>query len=241
MESSIIWLIKMILSHFLSDFALQKTNWVQDRNQKHYRSKYLYLHILITGLTTLLLVGFGYWKIMLFIMLTHYVIDLIKSYTGSSLTCFLIDQFIHLGIILGCWAITFHMMPTWDEWTIFYHTSKFWVFATAFFFLTYPSSIIIGQMTSKWSTYLGGSTSNSPTGLVNAGKYIGVIERLIICVLVYQNQYEAIGLLITGKSILRYNSANEEVKTEYLLVGTLISMSFAFAIGLSLKVLQVTF
>jgi hypothetical protein len=40
---------------------------------------------------------------------------------------------------------------------------------------------------------------------------------------------------MTGKSILRYGTAKEEVKTEYLLVGTLISMSIAFAIGLLLK------
>ena len=239
MESSIIWLVKMIFSHLLSDFGFQKTLWVEERNQKHFKSKFLYLHILVTATTALLLVGFYYWKIILLIALAHYFIDIAKSYAKPTFINFLIDQLAHLGIILGCWALTFNVGPSMAEIARFYHTNHFWVFATGFFFLTYPSSIIIAQATSVWSATLNPPATNSPanssTGLVNAGKYIGIIERVIICVLVYQNQYEAIGLLITGKSILRYNSSNEEIKTEYLLVGTLISISLAFAVGLALK------
>jgi len=138
--------------------------------------------------------------------------------------------------------------------THLYTEGTFWIVAIGAFFLTYPSASIIAKATKKWSDQIpiagaantGATATNSQatpaagTSLVRAGKYIGIIERLLICVLVYHEQYEAVGLLITAKSILRYNSANEEIKTEYLLVGTLLSISIAFAVGFVLKIVLKT-
>jgi hypothetical protein len=229
MEDSIIWLVKLILAHLVSDFWLQPTKWVEHRGQHKVKSKYLYLHVLVTGITALAFVGINYWQAVLFITLSHLVIDLIKAYLKKSFTNFVIDQLLHLLMIAICWMWIFeqHRLNIQSVYG-FYTDSKFWIFATCAFFLSFPSSIIIGQATRQW---------NVPAGLKNAGKYIGIIERLLICVLVYNGQYEAIGLLITGKSILRYNSSNEEVKTEYLLIGTLLSIFIAFSTGLVLRLM----
>jgi predicted neutral ceramidase superfamily lipid hydrolase len=227
MENSIIWLIKLLLAHLISDFWWQPSKWVKDKEQRKIRSKYLYLHILITGITALLFVGPAYWQVVLLITIIHGAIDLAKSYTKPSFLNFIIDQIAHLLVIIISWLIVFDKhQPGMQEVINFYQSSNFWIFAAAAFFLTLPSSIIIGQATKQWAV---------PAGLKNAGKYIGIIERVLICLLVYQGHYEAIGLLITGKSILRYNSSNEEVKTEYLLIGTLLSLFIAFAMGLALK------
>ena len=227
MDESIIWLLKLILAHLISDFALQPNSWVKDKEQHKIRSKFLYWHILVTGIIALLLVGLSYWEVVLAIMVSHWLIDVLKSYTKNSFLTFAADQLLHLAVIVTSWMILFKQhQPNVDALAAFYNTSRFWIFATSAFFLTVPSSIIIGQATRQWAV---------PMGLKNAGKYIGIIERVLICLLVYQGHYEAIGLLITGKSILRYNSKNEEVKTEYLLIGTLLSLLIAFAVGLGLK------
>jgi magnesium-transporting ATPase (P-type) len=227
MEVSVIWLVKLILAHLVSDFWWQSAKWVRDREERKIRSQYLYLHILVTGATALLFLGFTYWKIVLFIAILHGLTDLLKSYLKANFTYFVIDQLLHLLVIFLSWIMVFdEHRPNIQTLINFYQNGRFWVFATAVFFLTIPASIIIGYATKQWAV---------PAGLKNAGKYIGIIERLIICVLVYLGQYEAIGLLITGKSILRYNSTNEEAKTEYLLVGTLLSISIAFAVGFVLK------
>lgn len=240
MANNIIWLVKMILAHLISDFLLQKDSWIADRIARKVKSKYLYWHIIITALTALLLVGFAYWKTILIISVTHYFIDLVKSYANPTFKNFILDQLSHLIIIFLSWALQFNLLPTEETLQNFYIADRLWIFAAGVFFLTYPSAILIDQATKHWSNQLISTTStNNNSGLLNAGKYIGIIERLIICVLVYQSQYEAIGLLITGKSILRYQSANEEIKTEYLLVGTLISMSLAFAVGLLFKHLAI--
>jgi hypothetical protein len=67
--------------------------------------------------------------------------------------------------------------------------------------------------------------------LLNAGKLIGNIERVLTLTLLLMGQYEAIGFIIAGKSILRYEG-EKTAKTEYVLVGTLLSFGIAIIIGI---------
>ena len=58
----------------------------------------------------------------------------------------------------------------------------------------------------------------------NTGGFIGFLERLIILLLLSINQYSAIGLVLTAKSIARYNKITENKEfAEYYLLGTLLS------------------
>lgn len=59
----------------------------------------------------------------------------------------------------------------------------------------------------------------------NIGRVIGTIERVIMLILIYMNQYSAIGLVLTAKSIARYDKiAKDQDFAEYYLLGTLISV-----------------
>ena len=58
----------------------------------------------------------------------------------------------------------------------------------------------------------------------NAGRFIGSVERMIMLILMYMNQYSAMGLVLTAKSIARYDRiTKDEQFAEYYLLGTLIS------------------
>ena len=58
----------------------------------------------------------------------------------------------------------------------------------------------------------------------NAGRLIGTVERIIMLILISIGQYSAIGLVLTAKSIARYDRiAKEEDFAEYYLLGTLLS------------------
>lgn len=224
----ILWLIKLILAHLLTDFVLQPTSWIESRSQKHFRSVHLYLHGLVTALMALLLIGFQYWLVILIILITHILIDGWKSYRPNETKYFLIDQCLHLAVILVCWYFVFlnvdDLVSAWDLIT----TKKILILITAYVFVTFPTGILIGQLTRKWREQL----ADAPT-LGNAGKWIGIIERIVILTLVFNHQYEAIGLIIAAKSLLRFSEANRpEIKTEYLLIGTLISITIAILIGL---------
>ena len=65
----------------------------------------------------------------------------------------------------------------------------------------------------------------------NAGALIGNIERWLILVFVYLGRYDALGLLIAAKSIIRFSDSQTN-KTEYVLAGTLLSIFIAVLCGL---------
>ena len=109
--------------------------------------------------------------------------------------------------------------------------TAFWKVATAFIFVTTPAGILIGQLTKQWREKLEGSES-----LANAGKWIGIVERVIILIFVLQNQYSSIGLLVAAKGLIRFNEKDRsEIKTEYLVIGTLMSIGLAIITGLIAK------
>jgi uncharacterized membrane protein len=230
----VIWLIKLILAHLLTDFILQPGRWIESRNQKHFRSVHLYLHGLVTALVALLLIGLHYWWVVLIVLVTHILIDGWKSYQPKETRYFLIDQGLHLLVILVCWYFIFlhsdDLISAWEVVT----TKNIIIMITAYVFVTFPAGILIGQLTSKWREQIVDASA-----LGNAGKWIGIIERVVILTLVFNHQYAAIGLLITAKSLLRFSEANRaEIKTEYLLIGTLISITIAILTGLIALKLQ---
>lgn len=230
----IIWLIKIILAHLLTDFVLQPTSWIEGRNKKHFRSVHLYLHGLITAIVALVLIGVHYWLIAIIILITHTIIDGWKSYQSNETKYFLIDQCLHLLVIFICWYFLFLNFEDLVTAKNTVNTKDTLAMITAYVFVTFPAGILIGQLTKKWREQI----ADAPA-LGNAGKWIGIIERIVILTLVFNHQYEAIGLLIAAKSLLRFSEANRpEVKTEYLLIGTLISITIAILTGLvALKII----
>ena len=229
---STIWLIKLILSHLLADFILQPKKWVDDRCNRHFLSPWLYLHALIAALLALIFIGFQYWYFGLAIFVSHTLIDGWKSYRPQTVLYFLIDQFMHLLVIIACWYYVFYTLTDVREWLrLIKSDSAFWLFTTAYVFVSFPAGIMIGQMTRKWSDQLPRSA-----GLANAGKWIGIVERILILTFLLQNQYAAIGLLITAKGLLRFSEKDrQEEKTEYVLIGSLISFSIAVITGIIVK------
>jgi len=60
---------------------------------------------------------------------------------------------------------------------------------------------------------------------MKTGKLIGSLERMLVIILLIANQYTAIGLIFTAKSITRYEKTADSKKfAEYYLIGTLFSM-----------------
>jgi hypothetical protein len=228
MEPYILWLTKLVLAHLLTDFILQPTSWIESRNKKHFRSFQLYLHGLVTAVVALLFIGIDYWPVVLVILVTHILVDGWKSYRPANPLYFLIDQGLHFLVILSCWYFRFFrfddLINSWNA----LNTKNNLIIITAYVFVTMPAAILIGQLTQKWREQITDAVT-----LGNAGKWIGIIERIIILTLVFHHQYEAIGLLIAAKSLLRFNETNRpEIKTEYLLIGTLISISLSIVTGL---------
>lgn len=230
-------LIKLILAHFIGDFLLQPTAWVKDKEVKKVKSRYLYAHILIHGLIVLLLLwDFNYWLLALLLMILHGVIDTIKLYAqkkANKSNWFLIDQLLHIISIVGLWIFFFkpdiNLNPILSS-------SEIWIYASAILFITVVSGIVMKELMSSWSKTLG---DNNDESLSNAGKYIGMLERLFVFVFVITGNWEGIGFLLAAKSVFRFGDLKESKDrklTEYILIGTLLS--FGIAIGVGMLVLK---
>ena len=89
-----------------------------------------------------------------------------------------------------------------------------------------PSNIFIKLMLKHYSVNM---PEDQGSGF-NAGSLIGNIERWLILAFVIMQRYEAIGLLIAAKSIIRFGDAQTR-KSEYVLAGTLMSIFIAVLAG----------
>lgn len=225
-------LLKLLVSHLITDFMLQPRSWIEDRINNHFASVKLYLHGLVTAVVALLFVGINYWPVAVIIFVTHVLIDAWKSYQRQRIAFFIIDQALHLLVIFACWIYFFAADSDWVKHlkSITDH-GNFWILAVAAIFLTTPAGILIGQLTRSWREKI-----LNPESLENAGKWIGIIERLIVFIFVLLGQYAAISLLIAAKGIIRFNEKDRpEVKTEYLVIGTLMSIGIALVVGQAVR------
>jgi len=66
---------------------------------------------------------------------------------------------------------------------------------------------------------------------------IGIIERILILTFVLLNQYTAITIIFAAKSIARFNELKDRKISEYYLIGTLLSITFALITGIIVRFL----
>lgn len=226
-------LLKLILAHFIGDFALQPKSWVKEKEAKKVKSPKLYLHILLHGaLIMLFLWNPNYGLPVLLLVFFHGLIDVIKLYAQTERTktsWFLIDQFLHILSILAVWKIGFEPNISFAQWL---DQPVLWLYITAVFFLSVVAGIIIKILMINWSATLYEANGES---LKEAGKYIGILERLLVFAFVVMGQWEGVGFLLTAKSVFRFGDLKESKNrklTEYILIGTLLSVGIAVATGI---------
>lgn len=226
-------IVKLLLAHLLGDFLLQPTSWVIEKESRKIKSFKLYLHVLLHGVLVYLFIG--NWSLALALLLSHFAIDTLKLYAQKERTkvrWFWIDQVLHILSLVALYYFWFH--PDWQSITLF-ETPVFWIYATAILFLTSVSGILIQVVLKKWSDELIVMENDS---LKDAGKYIGILERLLIFFLIIAGYWEPIGFLIAAKSIFRFGDlkeAKDRKLTEYILMGTLLSFTLAIVVGLVVR------
>jgi len=227
-------LIKLFAAHLIGDFVIQTDKWVKNKEQYKIKSKYLYFHALFHGLLAYVFIAeFSKPLLPILVVIIHYGIDTIKLYLKKSFTIFALDQVIHFLSLILLWALFYQEVNKigilLSE--VIYNTT-FWIIGTSYLIVFWPTSVLINQFTLKWQKLLceeGGSS------LPNAGKWIGRLERVLILTFILIQQFEAIGFLLAAKSVFRFGDLRDETdrkRTEYILIGTLISFTFTIAIGL---------
>ena len=229
----LVFFLKLFLAHIVGDFVFQPYKWVKSKEKKKYKSPYLYWHILIhtIALFVALQFNFSYWLGILIIISSHYLIDLAKLYLTKKVNfrwLFLWDQLAHLFVILGVVRI----YKVYEINFSAFYKPQILLLIIAILLVTAVSSIVMKIIISKWEL----DSNSNKKSLNDAGKYIGILERLFIFIFVITNNWQGIGFLLAAKSVFRFGdlSKSEDRKlTEYILIGTLLSFGLAIIIGIS--------
>ena len=221
-------LILQLLAHLVSDFYLQTENSCKSKADNAFKSRHLYIHALITfGCAWLFSLSVGFWWAALLIAVLHLVIDGLKSVCKNLKGAFFIDQLLHLAVIVAVVAL-FNKgvisLPIWLPET------KVLLWIVAFAFCLRPANFIIQNIFKEAKISI--PDNGKEQSLPNAGRVIGNVERMLTLVFVMLGQYEAIGFLLAAKSLLRFRET-DTVKSEYVLVGTLLSFGIAILSGVA--------
>ena len=218
----------LLLAHLVSDFVLQSNQICSSKVNKRWRSPYHYGHAAVVfALSWLAAFEVYFWWCALIIGVSHFFIDIWKSYREEKVEWFVVDQLLHLMVI----ALIAWLWQLQHDWTIPFGISLGFVMAVVAIFVCWkPANIFIKLMLRHFSVRMPGEQESG----FKAGALIGTIERWLILVFVCLQRYEALGLLIAAKSIIRFGEKETE-KTEYVLAGTLLSILIAVIAGLLLK------
>jgi hypothetical protein len=247
MEFSIL-LVALIIGHLLADFYWQPMSWVNDRNTRHFKAKKLYYHVLVHGITSAIVVAlweysFGWQQLSSvllatsIIMISHYFIDIAKSYSNKGVVPFLLDQIAHITvlIVISIW-LTDNQQFTNNFMALLFNEKVLWVI-TGYLIILSPSAVFIRMMLERLTNHF-----SSDGSLPLAGQSIGMLERVLMLTFILLDQFAGLGFLIAAKSVFRFgdlSASKDKQLTEYVMLGTLLSVSVTLFVGLGINYLLI--
>jgi hypothetical protein len=226
-------ILLQLLAHILADYFLQSDRMAISKNALGFKSRFLALHIAIVFfLSWALSFQLKFIFAATVIALLHYIIDGCKPFITKlkyvGVHSFFIDQIAHIAVLLivtGLYA-KYYGIQYINEFPV----SPYIIgLILAYLCCLKPANIIIREV-----LLISKIQVNSSDELPNGGRIIGNLERLLVLTFILVNHWEAIGFLIAAKSILRYKDT-DTLKTEYVLIGTMLSFGSALFLGIVVK------
>ncbi len=231
-------LMILLLAHVLSDFYFQ-TESMAEKKENYF--KYVIIHSIVYGLITLIIVkliciNFENEYLWL-IAISHFIIDAVKFFFKKNKTTkkyqkytFIIDQVMHVAIII---IISYSMIKSGNNYrynlmiqdilnVIGISIQSIIIFSVQILLVHKPANIFIVNIMQSYKPIDKGKDNSE--GTKRAGRVIGTLERIIMLFFLLIKQYSSVGLVLTAKSIARYNKISEDKEfAEYYLLGTLLS------------------
>ena len=238
-------LVILLIGHFLGDYYLQNDRLAKGKKEKI--SHLLFHGCIYLVITMLLVLPIGKTEalfVVIIITIGHLAVDLIKYLVGKVKggngyskvdrifkkwdeqgIIYSVDQLLHIAMIL----IVVYVYGRSYEVPVTWHL-PFGTWAIRNDVLRYILAIIIILKPTN-ITFRALFQQNKPTDKtvfvkdLSTGKRIGNMERLLVLAFLGMNQYTAIGLVFTAKSVTRYKRIIEDTAfAEYYLLGTLFSI-----------------
>lgn len=243
------YFLVLLLSHIVGDFYFQTEKMARKKDANF---KWLGIHGILYWFS-FFVVSIPIFSMMLFqvgiaIAILHMMVDLMKYAILQQVkkkkelsvikkrNIYLVDQVIHVAVLVvggyylaknNCKIISFEMVGNFFE-VIGVSKSKVMNWVTTILIIHKPANITLSHLIGSYRPEINEHQVHLQKDF-KAGKFIGTVERIIIVILIFMRQYSAIGLVLTAKSIARYDEiVKHKISAEYYLLGTLISTLIAF-------------
>ncbi|MGO3733098.1 MAG: DUF3307 domain-containing protein [Vagococcus sp.] len=223
--------------HLLGDFYGQTERMAKNKTGNVGVTFYHCLIYSLPFLAALLLPNqLKQWEIWIGLIICHWLIDMVKVIIESNYhlkhkrIVYIIDQACHL---ISISMIAYWYQPIQIE--LPHLLIKAIPYGLYFLLIMKPTNVTFKIVFDKYQYSPASQLKNEPnyvikekelpTTVAGAGALIGDFERLIMGMLLFQQQFSAIGLILTAKSITRYNKiSTDPAFSEYYLIGTLYSV-----------------
>ena len=242
----------MLLSHTLGDYYFQPQAMAKLKSRSTW---YVLIHAgvyaAVMFLSVLLYPCRAYFNAVIIAAATHAMIDVIKQlilnhYAKLSILtvrqdrlAYLIDQVLHMTIILACAFLT----KAWEGGNSAALTAlseelpvvigidgyELLSIVCALLAVMKPANVFIQKV------LVTEKPNDETRNRLRYGGRIGSLERIVSVVMMYLGQYAAIALVFTAKSVVRFKDFENRDFAEYYLYGTLMSVVTAVAVFALLK------
>jgi uncharacterized protein DUF3307 len=238
--------LAIYLAHLLTDFVFQTHGLVE---QKRRGKPFAYfLHGLTHYLAGIVLIGFFIpgssvtlrtHLVIAGLALIHLLIDCAKvqlvaqRLLSDNAFAYLGDQLVHfLTVILAARlvlpGVSFHALPLAVQ-RLRSIGEPFLLVVVVYLLVIFVGGYLIRFLTrSLAESAKADGPKESEEQLQNAGLYVGWLERFLILTALLLQSPSAVGLILAVKAIARYPEFKSVRFAEYVLIGTLLSVSIAY-------------
>ena len=243
--------LAIYLAHLLTDFVFQTTRIVSNKHRGEWRgylihgvTHYLAVMAIVTLADPYRLPTLSFQLLAVSLSLVHLLVDwakvsLIKSHRiPDNAFAFVLDQAIHLVTVIGAVFLLVHPSQTFVLWLnrIRLLQESILLVSVVYVLVIFGGGYFIRALIDPLWKEEEGQTAREHQEVINAGLYIGWLERFLVLTALFLQSPATVGFILAAKSIARYPELKSVRFAEYFLIGTLLSV--AIAIGGAIVLLK---
>jgi hypothetical protein len=229
--------LAMYLAHALTDFVFQTGRLVSKKHRGAWRAsatRGATYYITVLGTVALAdpyrvltvrfqLIGFS-------LAILHVLADRKPRLIRHGALALLLDQTIHLAAVMG--AVLFMVRPSFQGFAsgltqIRLMQEKILLVTVVYVCVIFGGGYFIRELIAPLWKEEPGEKSGEHDEVINAGLYIGWLERFLVLTALFLQSPGTVGFILAAKSIARYPELKSVRFAEYFLIGTLLSMTIA--------------
>jgi Protein of unknown function (DUF3307) len=235
--------LAIYLAHLLTDFVFQTARLVSSKHRGAWRGYLIHgvtHYVAVLAIVTLAdphrLATVSFQLVAISLSLVHLLVDwakvsLIKSHRiPDNALVFVLDQAIHLGTLIGAVFLLVHVsFQTFLVWLnrIRVLQESILLVSIVYILVIFGGGYFIRALIGPLWKAEGGQTTKEHEEVLNAGLYIGWLERFLVLTALFLQSPATIGFILAAKSIARYPELKSVRFAEYFLIGTLLSVTTA--------------